>query len=76
MSTRATRRRAGGLGFASARLILAVPVGAPESVELLRGEADVVICLRSPYGFRAVGHWYDNFDQLTDADVLAVLADV
>ncbi|MDG5808454.1 phosphoribosyltransferase family protein [Streptomyces ossamyceticus] len=59
-----------------ARLILAVPVGAPESVELLRGEADVVICLRSPYGFRAVGHWYDNFDQLTDADVLAVLADV
>ncbi|MEU8245143.1 phosphoribosyltransferase family protein [Nonomuraea sp. NPDC048916] len=58
-----------------ARVTLAVPVGARETVEALRGEADEVIVLATPGDFRAVGQWYERFDQLTDADVLGLLAE-
>jgi putative phosphoribosyl transferase len=53
-----------------ARLILAVPVGAPETVDAMRDEADDVVVLAEPRRFRAVGQWYSRFDQLTDDDVL------
>ncbi|MGW1780706.1 phosphoribosyltransferase [Streptomyces sp. NPDC002143] len=55
------------------RVLLAVPVGARETVDLLRAEADDVICLHQPAHFMAVGHWYDDFQQLSDADVLRAL---
>ncbi|MFF5184350.1 phosphoribosyltransferase [Streptomyces sp. NPDC000345] len=55
------------------RTVLAVPVGSPEAVSLLRPEADDVICLYQPAAFMAVGLWYDDFEQLTDADVLRAL---
>ncbi|HEX6472910.1 MAG TPA: phosphoribosyltransferase family protein [Streptosporangiaceae bacterium] len=58
---------------APARLILAVPVGAAETVAALRAEADDVVVLAEPRRFRAVGQWYERFDQLTDDDVLRVL---
>lgn len=64
---RHVRRRAPG------RLILAVPVGAPGSRERLRGDADDVLCLQQPPGLRSVGEWYDDFDQVTDGEVLALL---
>ncbi|MEG3627925.1 phosphoribosyltransferase [Streptomyces poriticola] len=64
---RALRRRQPG------RLVLAVPVGAPDSVELMRAEADEVLCLYAPAAFTAVGLWYEEFDQLTDDDVLRAL---
>ncbi|SEK97562.1 Predicted phosphoribosyltransferase [Nonomuraea pusilla] len=56
-----------------ARVTLAVPVGAPETVEALRAEADEVVALKTPAGFRAVGQWYERFDQLSDEDVLEML---
>ncbi|WP_431911428.1 phosphoribosyltransferase [Nonomuraea jabiensis] len=56
-----------------ARVTLAVPVGARETVGSLRQEADEVVVLRTPIDFRAVGQWYEHFDQLTDADVLELL---
>jgi predicted phosphoribosyltransferase len=56
-----------------ARLVLAVPVGAPDSVDQLAAEADLVVCPLRPAGFSAVGQWYDEFGQLTDAQVLEVL---
>jgi putative phosphoribosyl transferase len=52
-----------------ARLILAVPVCASAARDLVDAEADQVVCLHMPPLFRAVGQWYDDFDQLTDADV-------
>ncbi|WP_073951295.1 phosphoribosyltransferase [Streptomyces kebangsaanensis] len=55
------------------RTVLAVPVGAPEAVEALRGEADEVICLHRPSSFTAVGVWYDDFEQLTDDEVVRAL---
>ncbi|MEV4009428.1 phosphoribosyltransferase family protein [Nonomuraea angiospora] len=56
-----------------ARVTLAVPVGARETVGSLRQEADEVVVLRTPIDFRAVGQWYEHFGQLTDADVLELL---
>ncbi|WP_248965644.1 phosphoribosyltransferase [Sphaerisporangium perillae] len=55
------------------RLVLAVPVGAPNTVRALADEADEVVVLATPPGFHAVGQWYEKFDQLTDADVLRLL---
>lgn len=60
-------------GRAPRRMLLAVPVGSPEGLELMSREADEVICPHRPVDFMAVGLWYDDFDQLTDADVLAAL---
>lgn len=55
-------------------LVLAVPVAAAETLESLRGEADRVVCLETPEPFGAVGYFYDDFDQVTDAEVIAALA--
>ncbi|MEU0572481.1 phosphoribosyltransferase family protein [Nonomuraea sp. NPDC005983] len=57
------------------RVTLAVPVGAPDTVLAMRDEADEVIVLSTPMDFRAVGQWYERFDQLSDADVLDLLAE-
>src|SRR5690606_2432387 len=57
-----------------ARLILAAPVGAPDTCDSLRAEAEEVYCLVAPEGFRAVGLWYDDFQQTTDDEVRALLA--
>src|SRR5262245_37070546 len=43
-----------------ARVVVAVPVGAPETCAELRGEADEVVCARTPDPFYAVGRWYDD----------------
>jgi predicted phosphoribosyltransferase len=56
------------------RLILAVPVAAPQSVEAMRGEADEIVALFAPPDFAAVGMWYRDFSQTTDEEVLALLA--
>ena len=51
------------------RLVLAVPVGAPETVESLREEADEVICLLEPELMWAVGLWYEHFEPTSDAEI-------
>lgn len=58
------------------RLIVAVPVGAAETCDLLRQDADEVVCAITPEPFQAVGLWYRNFDQTTDDEVQAILAEV
>lgn len=55
------------------RLVLAVPVCAPEAAEELRRQVDDFVCLHQPRLFSAVGEWYEDFGQLTDADVLEAL---
>lgn len=57
-----------------ARVILAVPCAAPDSLETLRPLVDDMVCLAAPPGFFAVGAFYENFPQLTDAEVKAILA--
>ncbi|MFC4031566.1 phosphoribosyltransferase [Streptomyces polygonati] len=56
-----------------ARLVLAVPVGAPQSLAALSEEADTIVCLMRPELFQAVGLWYDDFPQITDEEVVAEL---
>lgn len=58
-----------------ARVVVAVPVGAPDTCVRLRGVADEVVCPLTPRDFNAVGAWYDDFTQTTDAEVLALLAE-
>ena len=56
------------------KLVLAVPVGAPETVELLREEADDVVCLLEPEPMWAVGLWYEHFEPTSDAEIARLLA--
>ncbi|MBO0883029.1 MAG: hypothetical protein J2P17_22375, partial [Mycobacterium sp.] len=51
----------------------AAPVCAARSAALLGNEADTVICLQAPGRFVAVGEWYRDFTQATDAEVLELL---
>jgi predicted phosphoribosyltransferase len=55
------------------RLVLAVPVCAPDSVHRLREEADEIVCLHAPSPFYGVGQWYRDFSQVSDEEVMAVL---
>ena len=52
-----------------ARTIVAVPVGSAQACERLKTEADDCICLETPEPFVAVGQWYADFPQVTDAEV-------
>lgn len=56
------------------RVVLAVPVGPPETIQRLRDEADEVICLSEEPSFFAVGQFYEEFDQVDDEEVEALLA--
>lgn len=58
-----------------ARLVLAVPVAAAQSVEALRDEADEVVAAVTPVDMRAIGGWYEDFGQTSDSEVLRMLAE-
>ena len=51
------------------KIIVAVPVASPETLEKLRNEADEVICLSAPHVFRSIVEWYHDFQQCSDEDV-------
>ena len=56
-----------------ARLVCAVPVAAPESLEKVRPYADEVVCLATPREFHAVSQFYDAFPQVEDEEVVELL---
>ncbi len=58
---------------APARLVCAVPVAAPDSLETVREHADEVVCLEAPRDFGSVGHFYRDFGQVDDAEVIRIL---
>jgi predicted phosphoribosyltransferase len=51
------------------RLVVAVPVAAPDTCDELRAEVDDIVCAVTPEPFHAVGLWYDDFSQTTDEEV-------
>ncbi len=57
------------------RLVLAVPVGAPQSIDSLEGEFDEIVCLQTPKTMWAIGFWYEDFGQTSDEEVTALLAE-
>jgi putative phosphoribosyl transferase len=54
-------------------LIVAVPVAAPSTCRTFEREVDSVVCLHTPPDFSAVGLWYEDFSQTTDAEVRELL---
>jgi putative phosphoribosyl transferase len=67
-AVRALRARGAG------RIVVAVPVGARESVALLGEEADEVVCHMMPRDLLGVGHWYGDFAPVSDEEVLELLS--
>ncbi|MES2018914.1 MAG: phosphoribosyltransferase family protein [Pseudomonadota bacterium] len=59
---------------APARILVAVPVGAPDTCAALEPEVDALVCLLRPPAFRAVSTWYQHFDQTSDEEVQDLLA--
>jgi putative phosphoribosyl transferase len=67
VALRAARRRA------PARLVLAVPVAPPETLAELASEADEAVCLDTPSMLGAIGFYYRDFHQMSDAEVTDML---
>jgi predicted phosphoribosyltransferase len=76
MATGATMRVAvqAARAAGASQVIVAVPVASIEACDLVRREGAEVLCLATPAYFRAVGCWYRHFDQTTDDEVHALLA--
>jgi putative phosphoribosyl transferase len=57
------------------QLVMAVPIAPASTLEKFRSLADRVICLETPEPFGAVGYFYEDFNQVSDADVIRILAE-
>ncbi|GLY68513.1 phosphoribosyltransferase [Amycolatopsis taiwanensis] len=57
----------------AARVVFAVPVGAPDALIALGEDADKVVWLEAPSWFHAVGQWYRDFQQTSDQEVTELL---
>ena len=68
VALRAVRRRG------PAYLVLAVPVAAAETLASVASEADETVCVEAPKGLGAIGYYYEDFHQMSDAEVTELLA--
>jgi putative phosphoribosyl transferase len=55
------------------RVVVAVPIAAPETCDEFRSEVEEVVCAVTPQPFRAVGLWYEDFSQISDEEVHELL---
>jgi putative phosphoribosyl transferase len=69
MAAAAAALRASG----PAKLVVAVPVAAPETCDAFRGITDDIVCAQMPEPFYAVGIWYEDFSQTSDEEVQQLL---
>jgi predicted phosphoribosyltransferase len=76
LATGATMRAAvkGLRQSGAAKIVVAVPVGPPETCHEIEQEADETICLSTPDFFQAVGQYYEDFSQTSDDDVRELLS--
>ena len=58
----------------AARVVMAIGVAPPETLQMLQRAADEVVCLHSPEAFGAVGAFFDDFSEVTDDEVIACLS--
>lgn len=56
-------------------LVMAIPVAPPGTLESFLGEADQIVCLALPEPFGSVGQFYQDFTQVSDADVVRLLSE-
>ena len=77
LATGATARAAVEVArsLGAAEVIVAAPVASPEAVEWLREAADRVVCPQTPHDFGAVSRFYEDFHQVSDGEVRALLAE-
>jgi putative phosphoribosyl transferase len=61
--------------LAPARVVVAVPVGAPSTCDEFQDITDETVCARTPEPFSAVGLWYRDFSQTSDEEVRQLLED-
>lgn len=75
LATGATARAAveGVRRRGASEIVLAVPVGARETVEQMARDVDAIVCVATPRNLRAVGEWYRDFSPTTDEEVLTLL---
>jgi predicted phosphoribosyltransferase len=75
LATGATARAAVGVArqLGARRVVLAVPVGAPEAYAVLARTADEVVCPVRPAAFGAVSRYYSDFHEVSDEEVVALL---
>src|SRR3989440_10413491 len=75
LATGATMRAAGKAlrQRGAAKIVVAVPVGPPDTCHEIEEQADETICLNMPEFFQAVGQYYEDFSQTTDEDVRQLL---
>ena len=59
-----------------ARIVVAVPVGSPDTCREMSKEADEVVCYCTPNPFHAVGLWYEEFSQTSDEEVEKLLEEI
>jgi len=57
------------------KLVCAVPVAPPDTLEKVGAQADEVVCLHAPENFQAVGQFYADFGQVEDEEVIALLSE-
>jgi putative phosphoribosyl transferase len=57
----------------AARIVVAVPVGPPDSIAMIDREADAVVCLAAPRDLVGVGRWYRDFSPVSDDEVVDLL---
>jgi putative phosphoribosyl transferase len=76
VATGSTARAACGVARAqgAARVVLAVPLGPPDSIAELRADADEVVCLETHRWLVAIGQFYADFSQVSDEEVIGLLA--
>src|SRR6266496_6678391 len=58
----------------AAKIVVAVPVGPPDTCREIEREADEIVCLSTPPFFQAVGQYYEDFSQTSDEDVRELLS--
>jgi predicted phosphoribosyltransferase len=59
--------------LAAKRIVVAVPVAAPENARELAGEVQEFVCVAAPVDFAAISRWYDDFSQTTDQEVREIV---
>jgi putative phosphoribosyl transferase len=76
MATGSTARAACQVARAqgAAKVVLAVPVAPEQALGPLGEDADEVVCLETPEHFLAIGEWYEDFGQVSDEEVVELLA--
>lgn len=55
------------------KIVIAVPVAAPDSLQMLQKEVNEAVCIMSPLNFAAVGQFYQSFPQVSDEEVQKLL---